>query len=47
VQHALAALQSEKSSSYSTLIFVISLFVCPPALEARDRRPVRPPSARH
>jgi len=29
-------------------MFVISLFGCPPALDARGRRPVRPPpSARH
>jgi len=41
MQHVLAALKWEKSSSYSILIYVISLFGCPgPSL-------VRPPSARH
>jgi len=43
MQHVLVALQQEKSSSYSIYIFVISLFGCPPALDARGRRPVRPP----
>jgi len=38
MQHVL----EEKSSSYSILIFVISLFGCLPALDARGRRPVRP-----
>jgi len=43
----LVNLQCEKPSSYSISIFVISLFGCPLALDARGRRPVRPPSARH
>ena len=49
MQHVLIALQYEKSSSYSIFIFVTSLFGCPPALDARSRRPVPspPPSARH
>ena len=42
MQHALVALQQEKSSSSSILIFVISLLGCPgPSI----RSP--PPSARH
>jgi len=44
MQHVLVALQYEKSSSHNIIIFVISLFKCPPALGAQDRRP---PSARH
>jgi len=38
MQHVLVVLQQEKSSSYSILIFVISLFGCPlPVLDARAR----------
>ena len=33
----------EKSSCYIILIFVISFFGCPPALDARGCRPVPPP----
>jgi len=43
MQHVLVALQLEKSFSYSILIFVILLFGCPSALDARVRRPVHPP----
>jgi len=43
MQHALVALQLEKPSSYSIYNFVISLFGCPLALDARGRRPVCPP----
>ena len=42
----LVALQCEKASSYNILmkpIFVISLFGCSLALDARGRRLVRPP----
>ena len=35
--------QQEKSTSYSIQIFVISLFGCPPGLDARGCRPVAPP----
>jgi len=42
IQHVLVALQYEKSSSDSIFIFVISLFGCPPALDARGRRPFPP-----
>jgi len=41
MQHALVALQYEKSSSYSIYIFVISLFEYP------GPSPRSPPSARH
>ena len=50
MQHTLVALQWEKSSSYSIYIFGISLFGCPPALDARAVAPFSPtphPSARH
>jgi len=33
MQHVLAALQKEKSSSYSICIYEISLFGCPPILD--------------
>ena len=42
MQHVLVAFQYEKSSSYSILIFVISLFGCSPALNALGRRPICP-----
>jgi len=42
MQHVLVALQLEKSFSYSILIFVILLFGCPSALDARVRRPIHP-----
>jgi len=42
MQHVLVASQQEKSSSHRILIFVISLFRYPPALDARGHRPVRP-----
>ena len=40
MQHVLVAVQQEKSFSYSILIFVISLFGCPPAFNPRGRRPI-------
>jgi len=43
MQHVILALKYEKSSTYSILIFVISLFGCPPALDSRGRGPVLPP----
>jgi len=46
MQHVLVNIQCEKTFIYSMLIFVISLFGCPLALDAQGRRPVRP-SARH
>ena len=42
MQHELVALQWEKSSRCSILIFVISLFGCHPALDARDRHTAFP-----
>jgi len=43
MQHVLVALQQEKSSSCSNIVFVISPFGCPPCSDARGRRPVRYP----
>ena len=44
MQRVLVALQQEKLSSFtgSILILIISLFGCLPAVDAQDRRPVRP-----
>ena len=38
MQHVLVALQWEKSSCCSILIFVISLFGCPPAFDSAGFR---------
>jgi len=46
MQGMLTVLQYEEASSHGILIFVISIFGCPPALDARVFRPVYPPSAR-
>jgi len=43
MQHLLVALQQEKSSCYSILIFAVSLFGCHFALDARGSRHVPPP----
>jgi len=42
MQHVLVALQYEKSSSYNIYIFEISLFGCPPTLDACGRCSFRP-----
>ena len=43
MQHALVALQREKSSSYNILIFAISLFGCPLSWMPETVVPFAPP----
>jgi len=47
MQNGLSSLTIEKIIYYWHFIFAISLFGCLPVLDARGRRPVRPPSTRH